>query len=300
MGALAACLLTGCFGGGGGIPKANGGPVKDPEAGHPVVLAFEALSKLGDVKGEVEKAFLAADFYRRAFDLRAAKHFPEFSDRIRRRLERFRPLLKNPSGRSLLDAEARLLHFVVLESRDPGLRAASLSRLVRVFREKAADPDLRSMRVGERSPEKDAVMQAVYARLACVFARAYDLQTRDGKRGPAEAVQYRAALKGLLNALRKEFREGLQKRLRLAEEDGLWAISVEAPVPRLVQEAVEKKDRAVMEKAERGSAERILGCFLDALAYFAFAFEVASPELRDRYRAEFAGVPLILQELLGR
>jgi hypothetical protein len=292
---LLVSLLAGC--GGGAQPQ----PV-EPKPGNPIVTTLEGVAALKEVRTNLEQAFLAADLYRRAFDLRAAAVYPELSDEYRIRLARFRPLFEDPSGRLLLDESARLQFFVVLESGEKILRAAALKRMALVFVEKAQSPALRSLpaaRPGSASALREQLLYAAYRRLAYSFARSFDQLAEGEALAPPMLLVYADALGRLVefNSIKPELREVMARARRGVIEDpaNLPPLRVELPAERLLGQAIEFKDRAVIQSAPGGSVETAFASYLQSLACFVLAAEIGSAEVRAL--SEFESVPLILNEL---
>ncbi|HLG42530.1 MAG TPA: hypothetical protein VI643_04125 [Planctomycetota bacterium] len=288
----ASCCL---FGNGGDRP-----PIKTVKAGNAIVATFEEIAKLTETSKDLDQAFVAADLYRRAFDLRAAAAYPALSQEYRIRIEKFKPLFEEPNGRLILDKCAGLLFFVVLESADPILRSAALKRLSMLLTEKCQRPPLRSAPTGTGAPElRERLLQAVYRLLACAVAREYDAAAEGESMLAPMILVYGDALARLAESpfLKPEFAE-IVTRLRqtlLADPSKLPEVRVEYPTDRLLGEAVVQRDRAVVQRAPGGSPEAAFTSFVNSLAYFVLASELSDGS--GRKRPEFENMPLILNEL---
>lgn len=278
-------------------------PPVEPKPGNPIVVTLEELAALKHVRTNLEEAFLAADLYRRAFDLRAAAVYPKLSEEFRIRIAAFRPLFEDPSGRLLLDESARLQFFVALESGDEILRAAALKRMALVFVEKAQTPSLRSLpaaRPGSSAGSlREQLLYVAYRRLAYSFARSFDKLAEGEALAPPMLLVYADALGRLLdsNRIKPELREIVVRARRGVIEDpaNLPPLHIEQPPERLLKQAIEFKDRAVIQRAPGGSLETAFAGYLQSLACFILAAEVGSEETRALHELE--SVPLILNEL---
>lgn len=257
---------------------------------------------MGEVEGDVDKAFLAGDLLRRAFDLQAAAAYPGLNEEFRIRVGAFSPLLTDPNGRGLLDESARLMFFVCLEAEDPNLRLAALARLEHAFEEKEQRADLRSMEVGANGPARPRILGVTYALAAAAFASALQETAQSPWRQRA-ALRYANALGELrlTPGVRPEVRavlSGWEEALR-ADPGRLPDVRIGMDAPRLVQEAFERRDRAVIQRASGGSFEVVLENFLASLAYFALASDLSSRNERRRLASQLSNVPLILNEVEG-
>jgi len=288
----ASCCL---FGGGRDKP-----PISPVKSGNAIVTTFEEIAKLTETSKNLEQAFVAADLYRRAFDLRSAAAYPSMSQEFQIRVGEFKPLFEEPNGRLILDKCAVLLFFVVLESEDRILRGAALRRLSMLLNEKCQRPPLRSAPTGTGGPElRERLLQAVYRLLACAVAREYDAAAEGEAMLAPMILVYGDALARLAEApsLKPEFAE-IVTRLRqslLADPSKLPEVRVEYPTDRLLAEAVVQRDRAVVQRAPGGSPEAAFTSFVNSLAYFVLASELSDGN--GRKRPEFENVPLILNEL---